>query len=203
MQKSLPKLFPSSTETAGIAFVSLLIVLLGNGKDLLERYGLLNSSQLVQKQLGNQVGSGLGKLDTFKFTDSVVSFAVWGVVGLISFSLLQAVLRTSNQIKYHKAVGSNRYVHPANFTRERFWRHIVIDTALSFGFLLLIVATVVFYFTYTLPKGFTHARRFLLHVSVTRVGDLLLGLVMVFVGTYLVYAAVRLALRHYHTTRVA
>lgn len=201
MQKNIRSFIPSSTETGGVAFVALLVVLLGNAKDLLNHYGLASSSKVVQAHIGSKVGDGLGKLDHFSLTTSVVTFAIWGVVGLIAFSVLQAALRVSGEVKYEEEVSSNQYVHPAGFSRQGFWRQIVISALISFGLLLLLAVVAVLYLVYFLPHGFTYARRFLLNASLLGVGDLLLGLLIVSVGTYILYFCLKLVIWHHRAAR--
>lgn len=201
MRRSFRSLIPSSTETGGIAFAALLVVLLGNAKGLLNHYGLALSAEVVKSHIGSKVGDGLSKLDHFSLTGSVVTFAIWGVVGLITFSVLQAVLWVSSEVKYEEEVSSDQYVHPAGFSRQGFWRQIFISALMSFGLLILLAAAVILYLLYALPYGLTYARRFLLHASLFGIGDLLLGLSVVFVGTYTLYICLKLVVWHHRAAR--
>jgi hypothetical protein len=200
MQK-LSRLFPSAPEVWGIAFATLVLLLIGNGKDLLQRYGLVQSSQVVKNQLGHGIGSGLGILDSFTVTRSIVNFALWGVVGLIAFSFVHTLLTASNRLQEEKELSSNAYVHPEGFRRDSFWHHIVLHTVTSFGLLVLSAAVIVTYLFWVFPRSSARAGRFLLHLTPGHVTDLLIGLVSLFIGTYVVYVVLKLALRHHRVSR--
>ncbi len=194
-------LLPNGAELIGTIFATFLIVLLGNGKDLLARYGLSSSSAVVQQHIGNSFGSGLTKLDSFRFTNGVVTFGIWAIVGLVSLSVLQAVLRVSSEVSYEKEVGSSHYVHPTNFSRSAYWRQLLLNAFFSFGSLLLLCFMIGVYLFAILPQGFTYARRFLLHVTVPSVGYLLTGLAIVFIGTLALYICIKLVIVHHRYSK--
>lgn len=197
MKKAVTYSLPSALETGGIVFLSIMILLVGNAKDLLERYGLLSSSQIVKDRLAHGVDHGLTKLDSFRATNGVVTFVVWGAVGLVTFSFVQALLRASNQIRYEKQLSSNEYVHPANFNRRAYWRQIVRNGLVSFLLLACLVVALLFYIALMIPLSFLHARRFLLQPSAAHISELVIGLVVLAASTYIVYALLKITVIHH------
>lgn len=201
MHNRLIYFLPNGAELIGTTFATFLIVLLGNGKDLLDRYGLSSSSAVVRQNIGNSFGSGLTKLDSFRFTNGVVTFGIWAIVGLVSLSVLQAILRVSSEVSYDKEVGSSHYVHPNNFSRTKYWRQILLNALFSFGSLLLLVLMAGVYLFAVLPRGFLYARRFLLHITVPGIGYLLAGLAIVFIGTLALYICIKLVMVHHRYSK--
>jgi hypothetical protein len=197
MRSPFSRLVPNSAEVGGIAFASLLIVLIGNAKDLLNYYGLISSSDVIQSQLSSSFGSGLSKLDSFSVTPTVVTFGIWGLVGLTTLSIVQAILRVTGEIAYEKQVSSNDYIHPGNFSRQSYWAQITFHTLISLALWVLLAGVALAYLFGVIPLGFTYARHFLLHATLPGIGYLLLGLTLVFVGTLALYTCLKLVMRHH------
>ncbi|HSX30562.1 MAG TPA: hypothetical protein VLE99_01475 [Candidatus Saccharimonadales bacterium] len=194
---------PTSFETWCVLFVSLAIVALGNAQIILARFGLVQSSELVQARLGHGVTSGLTKLDSFTITQTAATFLVWAGIGLVAFSFVYAVLRTSERIEYRKALSSNEYIHPAAFNRASFMRTAITGALLSFTTLVLFLAGTALYLHYVMPSSFVHIRRFLLlDPSLSHFGSLCLGAMALFAGTYVLYALGRLTVWSHRTHRI-
>ena len=198
--KSL-RIIPTRIETLGVAFFSLVFLLLGNAHDLLQRYGLISSSQIVHDQLGKGVGQGLQKLDSYSFTQNATTFIVWGLVGLISFSIFQTIWRASQRLKYQQEVSSNQYIHPANFNRHSYWRSISMDLGLSLIFTALLLTGLAVYLLRALPYATHHVGRFLLQLNVTNLADLAIGLAVGFLATYLLYVLWKITVWHHRASR--
>lgn len=201
MQNKTRAIVPSRLETWGVAFFSLVFVLLGSAHDLLQRYGLISSSHVVHDQLSKGVGQGLQKLDSYSFTQNATTFVVWGLVGLVSFSIFQTVWRASQRLKYEQEVSSNEYIHPANFNRQNYWRTIVVDLGLSLVFTALLLVSLGFYALRALPYATHHVGRFLLQLNLGNLKDLALGLVVGFASTYVLYVVWKISVWHHRASQ--
>jgi hypothetical protein len=182
----------SSFELWCIALGSLAVLIAGNARALLGRYGLLNSSQVVGQQLSGRLTSGLGTLDSFSITPGLVTLIVWGGVGMAIFSLTQAILRASATVSFQRQLGSNRFVHPSNFNRRDYWRQVLTHTVVSFGLLALLVLVAGLYLLFVAPVSFYYSQAFLLDISLAHLPSLALGLFTVFAGTAALYGAAKL-----------
>lgn len=192
------QLLLSAFELWCVALVSLGLLIVGNARIFLERYGLIGSSAEIHRQLTSQVSSGLSVLDSFTVTPALVTFITWGMIGLVLFSIIQAAVRASGIVRLERDLSSNRYVHPQNFDRGVYWKRIATDAVLSFVLLALLVAAAVMYVVFAVPVGFAYVQRFLLHISLPHTFDLLAGLFTIFVGTALLYWLIKLAVWHHH-----
>jgi hypothetical protein len=197
MNTSYRQLVPSAFEVWCVSLGALALLVAGNAKIFLQRYDLISSSAVVHQQLSSTVGSGLGVLDSYSFTPGLVTFMTWGIIGLFTFSLVQAFVRASGVIKFEREVGSNRYVHPQNFSQDSYWKRIVTDSAVSFALLVLLGVVAMMYLLFVIPVGFIYAQRFLLHAQVGTIVSLLLGVFTVFVGTAILYLLLKLVILHH------
>lgn len=202
MKQKIRTLIPSSTDVGAAIFLTLLILLVGNAHDLLQRYGLLSSSQVVNSQLHHVVGSGLGWLDSKQATTNIVTFAIWGVVGLVAFSLVQTLLRATGKIRYEKEFSTNRYVHPSEFRSDSFWRQVGTSMVVSMLLIILSVVSLLLYILAALPASFTFARRLLLQPSIAHIGDFAVGFLGLFGCTLVVYLLLRLTVRQHRSSLV-
>lgn len=198
----LRKLIPSALATWGVAFFSLAVIVAGNAHDLLARYGLISSTTIVHNQLKHGVSGGLVKLDSFTFTDTVVNFMLWGVVGLVSFSVFQSILRASKYIKYEEEVGSNEYVHPASFKRDNYWSSILLDALFSFLLLALFVGGAILYVLKVYPYGIRHTGLLLLDTRLAHIKDFVLGALAIFVSSYVLFIVLQLVIRHHQASEI-
>ncbi len=187
---------PSIFEFVGLSFVGFFVMILSNSQQLLQYYGLTSSGQLVKNGVGGAVSHGLGKLDNFSITASAVTFAIWAVVGMLCFSIVRALARVYQEVELDAELSSNRYIHPSTFKRGDFWRQVTEDFALLLISLLIFGAVLVVFVSVVLPASIAYGRDFLSDVSIIRLGDFLLGLVLLYVGLIVVDIALRLVLFH-------
>jgi len=181
-----------------LSLSSLGLLIVGNARLFLERYGLVSSSHVVGQELSGHFTSGLGVLDSFSITPGLVTLIVWGGIGMIIFSLTQAIMRASAAVSYQRELSSNRFVHPAGFDRQTYWRQILKHTALSFGLLALLALATALYLLFVIPVSFYYTQTFLLAVSLNHLPSLLVGLFAALVGTtVLYYIAKLLRWQHY------
>jgi uncharacterized BrkB/YihY/UPF0761 family membrane protein len=182
----------SSFELWCVALCSLTLLLGGDAKILLARLGLVSSADVVGRQLSGQVTSGLSALDSLSLTPGLVTLIVWGAVGMVIYSFIQALQRASASVKDTREVSSNRFIHPKNFDRRAYWRQVLVHTGASFGLLLLLALLAGLYLFYAIPVGFYYTQVFIQQMGVSQVPNLLLGLFVVLTGTTALYYVIKL-----------
>jgi len=189
--------FLTTYELWWVALTALALLLIGNARFLLERLGLINASSVVHQQVAQTVGTGLGRLDTFTITPTVVTFLVWGGAGLILFSIIQGLLRASGTVQFERDLSSDRYIHPAGFSRASYWRRVIENTVISFVLLALLVTGAVGYVVYITPVSIDYLQVFLLNISLHTLPDLLASILVACTGTLVLYCLLKLAIWHH------
>jgi hypothetical protein len=176
-------------------------LILGDAKTFLQHYDLISSSVVVRDQLSNTLGNSLGVLDSLSFTPGLVTFITWSLIGLVTFSTVQALVRASGVIEYERELGSNRYVHPQNFSQKSYWRHIVADALASFGLSVSLVVVATLYVVFVVPTGLTYTQQFIVHASLAHLLNLLLGMLTILIGTGLLYLLLKVVVWHHRYTQ--
>jgi hypothetical protein len=194
-------LLPSVYEYWYLGLATLAVLLAGNAKVLLQHFGLVNSSGVVGEQVSDTVGSGLRALDAFNATPGVVTFITWGVIGLILFSLVQTFVRASGYIEFEREVGSSRFVHPANFSRRRYWRTILLHAFLSFGLIILFLTYLALYVLFIVPVASLYLQRVLIVSDPSRLLDLTLSIFVMAAGTFVLYFILKAVLWQHHISQ--
>lgn len=200
MRRNSPYFSLSSFELWCVGLSTLALLIAGNIKLFLEHYGLLGSSAVVGQELSNRFTSGLSLLDTFSMTPQVVTFLTWAVIGLVLFSIGQALRRASAAVTLAEELGTNRYVHPDNFNRREYWRRVATDATVSLVLLMLTLAVAILYMLLVVPVGFMYVQNFLLTLGARQLLDLALGIFVMYVGGLVLYFLAKIAITHHHRT---
>jgi len=182
MTNKYARLLPGTFELVSLIFLTVLVVILGNSRQLLDYYGLSTTNTVLRQSAGDAITRGLSRLDSFSLTSTVVTFLIWAAVGLLCFSIAQAIARGYHEFQREEELSSNRYVHPSTFTRRDFWRHVAGNFGLLVVGLLLLAIVLYLFFGYIMPIGLTYAQLFLQGVSIIHAGYFLLGLAVIYVG---------------------
>lgn len=201
MRTAYRKIFPTAYEFWYLALATVALVLVGNGKVILEHYNLIASSNILRNEFSDSVGSGLHLLDNFQATPGLVTFVTWGLVGLIVLGIVQSFVRASGLIAFERDLSSNQYIHPQNFSRHRYWERIIIDSIVSFLLLFLLVIGAGLYVVFLVPFSFGLVQTNVLHASLMHFVGMSLGMVAIFVGTTLLYMLLKLVVWHRHISR--
>jgi hypothetical protein len=192
--------FPTIYELGYVGIATLAVLIAGNAKALLEHFGLISSSDVVGDRVSTTVGSGLKVIDAFSATPGLVTFITWGIIGLILFSLVQAFIRASGEIEFEREVGSSRFIHPANFRRDRYWRTILFNAFLSFGLIVFLLISIVLYILFVVPIASLYLQRFLILSTASRLLALLVSLFIISVGTFALYCILKAVLWQYRAS---
>ncbi len=198
----LSRLLPSSIELWYVALVAGILVLLGNGKLLIEKLGLIDSAQLIGGQVTTTVTAGLTTLSTLQFTASVANMIVWGATGLLIYSALQALVRGLRTIQYERDFDSNRYIHPQSYTHKAYWRQLVLDAILGFVLLVLLVVGAILYIVVAVPASFAYIQVFIVRPTLAIAYYPIVGVVIAFAATTLLYLLIKLVIRHHRISIV-
>jgi uncharacterized membrane protein SpoIIM required for sporulation len=185
-------IFPGTFELISLVVVSILVVVLGNSRQLLDYYGLSSTNQVLKQGAGDTIAKGLTQLDSFSFTGQVVTFLIWAVVGLLCFSVAQAIARGYQEFQREEELSSNRYIHPSTFRRSAFWKSVGWNFATVVAGLTLLGLALYGMLAYVLPIGLTYTQVFLQGVSVLHLGYFLLGLAVIYVGLIILDCCLRL-----------
>jgi hypothetical protein len=193
----LSQLRPNAIELWYVVFFSCALILIGNGKLILERAGLITSADLIGQQVSTKVLWGTNWLDNFQFTAGVINLIVWGGIGLIIYSTLQSVVRSLRIIAYERDFDSQLYVHPQGYTHQAYWKQIVMDAVLGFFLMAVFVICAIGYVFIVLPDGFVYVQHFILTPNIRTTVDPLIGLDIACVSTLIMYMMLKLVIRHH------
>ena len=193
----LSRLFPTSIELWYIVLVSCVLLVLGNGKLLLQKLELISSAQLIGGQVSTRVTSGLISLSTFKFTAGAANMIVWGATGLLIYSALQSAVRTLRTLQYDREFDSSSYIHPQNYSRRAYWHQIVLDAVLGFVLLALLVVGAVTYVVLAIPASFAYIQMFIVKPTLSIAYYPGLSLAITFAATAVLYLLIKLVIRHH------
>lgn len=182
MKLQLKRLLPSPIEIFASVFLTLVIVLLANSRQLLNYYGLQSSDELIKSNAGNAVSQALRAVDSLSATDGVVTFLIWAVVGVICFGIVEAIGRAYREIEFENELSSRRYIHPATFTKAKFWEGVMLDSITLALALAIFMAVGFVLLLFVIPIGLVYSRVFLFNPSLLNALYMLLGLAVVFVG---------------------
>ena len=96
----LSRLAPPGIELWYVALATGVLLFLGNGNVLLEKMGLIGTSDLIGQELSTKITHVFEFLSSLSFTANAASMLVWGGAGLIIYSTLQSVLRLLRTLQY-------------------------------------------------------------------------------------------------------
>ena len=185
---------PTKTEYFGLAFVAVALVLLANSRQLLGYYGLTASDQLVQSSAHEATHHGLKLLDSVSATSSVVTFLIWAMVGMVCFAIVESMFATVRELHLESELSSNRYVHPAAFTKARFWRGLLLNGLSLFLGVLLLASSVFGFVLFIVPLGLAYCRPLLFSTSLSNAGFFVLGAAIIYVALLIIDVCIRLLL---------
>lgn len=193
-------LWPGTIELWYVAFATFALVMVGNGRLMLEKAGLLGSAHLIGAQVSTKVLWGSNLLDTFHFTANAVSLIFWGATGLIIYSVLQAIMQGLRDFEYRRDFDSNRFIHPQWFTHQGYWRQIISDAILGFVLLALLATSSFVYLAVAIPDSFAYFHRFILQPSLINVAYLPISFIIAFAATLVLYILLKLVIHHHRTS---
>jgi hypothetical protein len=194
MKIKTESLEPSALEIATAASLALGVVLLANTRQLLAYYNLESSDQFVRNSAGNVVEAALKAIDSLRATNGVVTFLIWAVVGVVCFGIVEAIASAIAEFRLESELSTRRYVHPAAFTKVKFWRGILFNSLTLFIGMILLATVILEFVVFVLPLGLVYSRPFLYNFTLSSLLDILLGVILIFVGLLIVNVCIRFLL---------
>jgi hypothetical protein len=192
MSITIRKFVPSGAELIGLIFLDILVLVVGNSKQLLSYYGLSASNQVVQGSAGSAISTGLSKLDNYSLTAAAVTFAIWAGVGLLCFSFVRGIADFYQKVELDKQLTSKRYIQPAAFKKATFWKGVFWDFGVLVAISVITLAVIYLLLSVFLPTGIADSRLFTSGISAKSIIKVVTGLAILYVGLVLLDFCVRL-----------
>lgn len=178
-----------------------MLVLVGNGRLILERLGLIGSTSLIREQVSTRIDWGLSSFQSFRFSANAADLVVWGIVGLIIYSALEALVKSIRTVQFRRDFDSARYIHPQGYSSASFWQEVTTNAILGFLLLVCMVAGGILYVVASIPASFAYVQRFILRPNFFTAFDFLAGLAIAFVATTVMYLLIKLVVRHHRISQ--
>lgn len=198
--QKLLKVLPTSFELVALIFLDIMIVLLGNSHFLLTYFGLDSSNAVLREGAGAAVSQSLAHLDTLSLTDQVVTFLIWATVGIFCYSIVQSVAGVYHEVEFDRELSSSRYVHPATFTKAKFWKQVITDFVVLLATVIVIASLLYALLAYVLPIALAYCRAFIADMSLSSIGAVVIGLALLYVWLVLLDMCLRIVLHHRQLT---
>ncbi len=174
---------------AVVVLVGLFVIMLPT---VFDTYNLLGAREILESGFGDFVGKILASIDKLSFTNSVVTFMFWGVVGMVVYALVSSLLRALQRAESERELASDEYVHPAVFSRATFWREELIESAVTFASFVLFGVVTIVVLLQLLPTTTIHLRSVVATSGTEDIVPALAATALLFVGTCLVMLAYKL-----------
>ena len=119
------------TEVLSTIGVALTVFFLVTIPTLIRHFHLTHAQTILLDNIGHHITKGLAVLDALSFTNTVVTFLFWGLVGIIIYGFTTVMVRLWQLSQEDKELASDEYIHPADFSRQAYWRQILEKEAFS------------------------------------------------------------------------
>jgi len=135
---------PSGLDIAYCVVVTSFLLLAVMLPTLFNRYNTFGAGEVLRSGAGGVVGRFLLHIDQLSFTNNVVTFLLWGVVGMLVYGLVSSLVRAFAKAELNRELAGDEYVHPASFSRKKYVQEELLISAVtitSFAVFLAVVAT--------------------------------------------------------------
>ena len=149
---------PSGLDIAYCVVVTSFLLLAVMLPTLFNRYNTFGAGEVLRSGAGGVVGRFLLHIDQLSFTNNVVTFLLWGVVGMLVYGLVSSIVRAFAKAELNRELAGDEYVHPASFSRKKYWHEELLISAVSitsFAVVAVILASIALGL---LPMATTHVR---------------------------------------------
>lgn len=154
--------------------------------------GLTGIKQFLASGFGHWLNQILQAIDKFQMTNTVVTFLFWGAVGMVVYGFVTALLRGIQTANLERELIGGEYVHPANFTKVRFWREEFLRSAIAIITFILFVILLVTVVAGVLPTVIVYLRALIVHPSSSQIVPLATSTLLLLLGNYLTLFSWRL-----------
>lgn len=170
---------PSRFELIAAVGIGLLSFFVISIPTLIRHLKLTHAQTILLDNIGHEVEKGLSKLDSLSFTNTVVTFLFWGIVGILIYGITTALVKLWQAGEENKELISEEYVHPEGFSKRHFWRQIVEKELFSAAILtaeLIVISATIFW---VFPFALVHIGSLFSGIAVSRLLFTALSLVIV------------------------
>lgn len=147
---------PSHFELFAVAGVGLISFFIIAVPTLIRHLKLTHAQTVLLDNIGHGVEKALSKLDSLSFTNTVVTFLFWGIVGIVIYGMTTALVKLWQAGEEDKELASEQYVHPQGFSRRQFWKQIVekeiFSATILIAELIVLCATIFWAFPFGLMR---------------------------------------------------
>lgn len=125
---------------------------------IFDKYNTFGAREVLASDAGGAIGRFLLRIDGLSFTNSVVTFMLWGAIGIVIYGLVSAFVRALARVEQSHELASEKYVHPTSFSRASFWREELLMSASGVLTLVVLGVVIMFIVLKLLPVAVIHVR---------------------------------------------
>lgn len=159
------KIRPSVFDIIVGAVVTLMVLVVVLLPTVIIKHQLFIVENAVLAQLAHGFTAVLVGIDSVKFSATIVTFLLWGLVGLITYGIIMGIIRFWQYTEMLKEMVSGEFVHPAGFSARRYWRTLALHEGVNIAVILLGLTCVLTVAFALLPAATVHARTLVLSWS--------------------------------------
>lgn len=183
---------PSGIDIAYCAVVVLAGLYMIMLPTMFDTYNLFSARKMLESEFGKILEATLASIDRLSFTNTIVTFMFWGIVGMIVYALVSSVFRALQRAEMERELASDDYVHPADFSKAKFWREELLESAITFcSFVLFGLVTAVLLLQ-LLPTATVHLRYLLNSADNLGLLPAIASIVLLFIGACLTMVSFKL-----------
>lgn len=163
----------------------------------LSQYNLLGARDVLTTDIGSWFNTVLVRIDSLSFTNTVVTFLFWCIVGIFVYAIVNGLTHIVENVERERELFSNEYVHPLAASRHDMWREKIFVSVFSFFSLALLIALIAVNIFVLLPTTTIHLRAVV--ASQTSLQDIFVATaaaLLLWLGSCLCLVAYRLWRRH-------
>lgn len=189
-------LLPSKLEFLLYGVLSIIIAFFGSVRFLTDF--LLSGTEFgfesLSEQADQNVDNALQFIDSLNFTPATAVFVFWSVVGVIAFSLGQAVINSYLEFKHDVDV-TTKFIHPRRFANLQFWLDAILLTAAHLSlYIMLLMWSALLGFVLA-PLSANAVQGAVLDTSLVSIVILLCMLVLLSIGVLIEAVLIKLLFR--------
>lgn len=149
---------PSGLDVAYCVAVTTFLLVVLMLPTIFGQYNTYGTSEVLRSGAGSVLGKFLLRIDQLSFTNNIVTFLLWGVVGMVVYGLISSVIRALAKAEQERELASDEYVHPAAFSRAKFWHEELLISGTTIVSAAICLVVFVFVALKLLPMTTVHLR---------------------------------------------
>lgn len=174
---------------AAVMWLALFVVMLPT---MFETYNLVGARRMLETGIGNFVGTVLASVDQWSFTNSIVTFMFWGMIGMVVYAFVSSLIRAMQKAEEERELASDEYVHPADFSRTKFWLEELLESAITFLTFVVFVLVSTFVLLQLLPTVTVHLRSLITSTDNSELLPVVASIALLFIGACIIMLTYKL-----------